>query len=143
MSEKERQQLYAEFSILNSLKHPNIVRYYDKEHIRDSKDLHLYMEYCSGGDLGKTIKELKQQKAHATEDYVWNIFSQIITALYRCHYGVDPPEADRNGTVHKPQGLRSKSQVMILHRDLKPENGRPPLHNGCVPNTEIFSLPRR
>ena len=106
MSEKERQQLYAEFSILNSLKHPNIVRYYDKEHIRDSKDLHLYMEYCSGGDLGKTIKELRERKTYASEDYVWNIFSQIVTALYRCHYGTDPPEADKSGIVHKPQGLR-------------------------------------
>lgn len=111
MSEKERQQLYAEFSILHSLKHPNIVRYYDKEHIRDSKDLHLYMEYCSGGDLGKTIKELKEQKAFATEDYVWNIFSQIVTALYRCHYGVDPPEADERGIVQKPQGLSMSFQT--------------------------------
>lgn len=114
MSEKERQQLYAEFSILHSLKHPNIVRYYDKEHIRDSKDLHLYMEYCSGGDLGKTIKELKERRAFATEDYVWNIFSQIATALYRCHYGVDPPEADKSGIVHKPQGLSRSSQPFHL-----------------------------
>jgi len=79
------------------------------------------MEYCSGGDLGKTIKELKAKKEYATEDYIWNIFSQIVTALYRCHYGVDPPSPDENGRI-KPPGLRLKNQVMILHRDLKPEN---------------------
>jgi NIMA (never in mitosis gene a)-related kinase len=25
-----------------------------------------------------------------------SIFSQLVTALYRCHYGVDPPEAGRD-----------------------------------------------
>ena len=121
MQDKEKEQLYAEFSILHSLKHPNIVGYYHRDHLRNSQDLHLYMEYCSGGDLGRIIKQLKTKKEYATEDYIWNIFSQIITALYRCHYGVDPPVPDENGTI-KPPGLRLKNQVMILHRDLKPEN---------------------
>lgn len=127
MSIKEREQLHAEFSILSSLRHPNIVAYYHREHLKLSQDVHLYMEYCGGGDLSKVIQKLKANDQYAEESFVWSIFTQLVTALYRCHYGVDPPEVGKNilgcGGVAKPQGLRSKTQVMILHRDLKPENG--------------------
>ncbi|KAK4696945.1 serine/threonine-protein kinase Nek2, partial [Lecanoromycetidae sp. Uapishka_2] len=126
MSQKEREQLHAEFSILNSLKHPNIVGYYHREHIKQNQELFLYMEYCGGGDLSKEIQKLKQKNQYADEDYVWSIFSQLVAALYRCHYGVDAPEAGTNvmgpNNGLKPLGLKGKNQVMILHRDLKPEN---------------------
>ncbi|KAL8968343.1 MAG: hypothetical protein Q9183_002505 [Haloplaca sp. 2 TL-2023] len=127
MGQKEREQLHAEFSILASLRHPNIVAYYHRHHLKDTQDLHLYMEYCGGGDLSKIIKTLIAKNQYADEAFVWSIFSQLATALYRCHYGVDPPEAGTNvlgltGEVKPPQGLRTKNQVMILHRDLKPDN---------------------
>ena len=128
MSQKEREQLYAEFSILNSLKHPNIVGYYHREHLKSTQDLHIYMEYCGGGDLGQYIKNLQTKNQYAEEEFVWSVFAQLVTALYRCHYGVDPPEVNRNflctDNTSRPTGLRTKNQVMILHRDLKPENGR-------------------
>ncbi|KAI4290335.1 MAG: hypothetical protein L6R35_000395 [Caloplaca aegaea] len=127
MGQKEREQLHAEFSILSSLRHPNIVAYYHRHHLKDTQDLHLYMEYCGGGDLSKLIKNLIAQNQFAEEAFVWSMFSQLATALYRCHYGLDPPEAGTNvlgltGEVKPPQGLRGKNQIMILHRDLKPDN---------------------
>jgi serine/threonine protein kinase len=129
MSQKEREQLTAEFNILSSLRHPNIVAYYHREHLKATQDLYLYMEYCGGGDLGMVIRDLKNSNKFAEEEFVWRIFSQLATALYRCHYGVDAPEAGSNvlGPVRKakPTGLRGKqAQVMILHRDLKPENSQ-------------------
>lgn len=129
MSQKEREQLHAEFSILSSLRHPNIVAYYQREHLKATQDLHLYMEYCGNGDLGRVIKQLKVNNQYAEEDFVWSIFAQLVTALYRCHYGVDAPDVGRNVTVlrndPKPKASDGKRQVMILHRDLKPENGEP------------------
>ncbi|MCJ1283036.1 G2-specific serine/threonine protein kinase [Xylographa opegraphella] len=126
MSQKEREQLQAEFSILNSLRHPNIVGYYHREHLKASQELHIYMEYCNGGDLSQVIKSLVARNQLAEEEYVWSIFAQLVTALYRCHYGADPPEVGKNfmgpDANVKPPGLRLKNQVMILHRDLKPEN---------------------
>ncbi|KAL9602032.1 MAG: hypothetical protein Q9219_002141 [cf. Caloplaca sp. 3 TL-2023] len=127
MGQKEREQLHAEFSILSSLRHPNIVAYYHRHHLKDTQDLHLYMEYCGGGDLSKLIKNLVAKNQYAEEAFVWSIFSQLATALYRCHYGLDPPEAGTNvlgmtGEVKPPGGLRGKNQIMILHRDLKPDN---------------------
>ncbi len=86
------------------------------------------MEYCGGGDLSKEIQKLKDNNQYASEEYAWSIFSQLIAAMYRCHYGVNAPEVGSNvmgqNTGLKPLGLKGKNQVMILHRDLKPENGR-------------------
>ena len=120
MSQKERDQLHAEFSILSSLNHPNIVGYFHREHLKQTQELYLYMEYCGGGDLGSVIKDLKRNKEYAQEEFVWKIFSQTITALYRCHYGVDPPEAGNDFSRQGPPP--SSKGKMILHRDLKPEN---------------------
>ncbi|KAJ5825304.1 hypothetical protein N7474_002442 [Penicillium riverlandense] len=125
MSQKEREQLTAEFNILSSLRHPNIVAYYHREHLKASQDLYLYMEYCGGGDLGMVIKNLKKTNKYAEEEFVWRILSQLVTALFRCHYGADPADVGSNilGPASKPAGLKGKQgQVTILHRDLKPEN---------------------
>jgi NIMA (never in mitosis gene a)-related kinase 2 len=126
MSIKEREQLHAEFSILSSLRHPNIVAYHQREHLKHSQDLHIYMEYCGNGDLAGVIKRLKTKNQLAEEEFVWSIFSQLVMALYRCHYGVDPPEVGRNflgGAPAKKVTGALKPHQMILHRDLKPENG--------------------
>ncbi|GKZ19292.1 G2-specific serine/threonine protein kinase [Aspergillus brasiliensis] len=125
MSQKEREQLTAEFNILSSLRHPNIVAYYHREHLKASQDLYLYMEYCGGGDLSMVIKNLKKTNKYAEEEFVWRILSQLVTALYRCHYGTDPVDVGSNilGPAPKPSGLKGKqAQMTILHRDLKPEN---------------------
>ena len=125
MSQKEREQLQAELSILKELRHPNIVAYYERNHIKVSQDLHLYMEFCGNGDLGKMIQDLKAKNQMAPEELVWSIFSQIVSALYRCHYGESPPPPGHNvmgaGPNAKP---RNNGKPMILHRDLKPENSR-------------------
>ncbi|KAG8629460.1 hypothetical protein KVT40_003325 [Elsinoe batatas] len=126
MSDKERHQLQAELNILRQLDHPNIVHYHEKEHHKESHDLHLYMEYCGNGDLGIMIKDLKARHAFADEELVWTVFAQLVSALYRCHYGEDPPSADSTavGLVKNAHPIKSKLACdrMILHRDLKPEN---------------------
>ncbi|KAH7392571.1 G2-specific protein kinase-like protein nimA [Pyrenochaeta sp. MPI-SDFR-AT-0127] len=124
MSQKEREQLQAELSILKELRHPNIVAYFERDHIKASQDLHLYMEYCGNGDLGRVIRDLKNKNQVCEEEFVWSIFSQIVSALYRCHYGEDPPAAGRNvmGLVGNAKPARDPRKPMILHRDLKPEN---------------------
>ncbi|KAK5991271.1 G2-specific protein kinase nim-1 [Cladobotryum mycophilum] len=124
MSQKEREQLHAEFQILSHLRHPNIVAYYHREHLKLSQDLHLYMEYCGNGDLGRVIKDLQVKGQRAQESFVWSIFSQLVLALYRCHYGVDPPEVGTNVLgLHGSSNPKTPTGTMtILHRDLKPEN---------------------
>ncbi|KAG9257753.1 kinase-like domain-containing protein [Emericellopsis atlantica] len=127
MSQKEREQLHAEFQILSHLRHTNIVAYYHREHLKLSQDLHLYMEYCGNGDLGRVIKDLQHKGQRAPENFVWSVFTQLSLALYRCHYGVNPPEVGTNvlgltqGTTHGAPKVPAGTMT-ILHRDLKPEN---------------------
>jgi NIMA (never in mitosis gene a)-related kinase len=128
MSQKEKEQLQAELSILKELKHPNIVQYFERDHLKNTLDLHLYMEYCGNGDLGQVIKGYKSRAERVPEDFVWSVFTQLVTALYRCHYGSDPPDAGRNVLGHfrndtKAFITKKSTQYVIIHRDLKPENG--------------------
>lgn len=139
MSQKEREQLSAEIQILKELRHPNIVQYYSRAHDRDTADVHLYMEYCGNGDLGKVIKQLKRDNKYADEEFVWSMFSQTVSALYRCHYGEDAPEVGGvSNVLASGRGLKphTKTGRMILHRDLKVCHHR----RLCDPSANFCSL---
>ena len=126
MSDKEKQQLGAELDILKTLRHPNVVQYYHRSHLKSSSDIHLYMEYCGNGDLGGYIKKMKKENVLAEEEFVWQIFAQLVSALYRCHEGEDAPGAGQAVAVRQTKAFQTKQGMrqVILHRDLKPENGK-------------------
>lgn len=67
MSQREKEQLHAEIRVLERLQHTNIVRYVSRHHVKASNELHLYMEYCSSGDLGTYIKRLQRNHSYADE----------------------------------------------------------------------------
>lgn len=67
MSQREKEQLHAEIRVLERLQHTNIVRYVSRHHVKASNELHLYMEYCSSGDLGGYIKRLSRNNTYADE----------------------------------------------------------------------------
>ena len=128
LHKRERDQLQAEFSILESLTHKNIVRYSHHERHDSTGDVYLYMEYCGGGDLGTVIEKLKTDSKNyhkrilAPEEFVWRVLSQLLSALYRCHYGRNPPPAGAEPGAAKPKTDDGNEPYMILHRDIKPEN---------------------
>lgn len=101
MSDKERSMIVSEVNILRELRHPNIVRYYDRIIDRESAKLYIIMEYCDGGDIATMIKRCKKDKTFLPEDMLWSILSQMIAALSACH---------------------NRKEGKILHRDLKPGN---------------------
>lgn len=122
MNQKEKAQLIAEFRILKSLVHPNIVQYLHHEHVAEAHMVYLYMEYCGGGDLAGLIRQCKEHGTRVSENLVWQIFTQLILALYRCHYNADPPPPGEilggGGDVTPPPN----PSTVILHRDIKPDN---------------------
>ena len=62
MLECEKQMLVSEVNLLRELKHPNIVRYYDRIIDRTNTTIYLVMEYCEGGDLSKLISKCKKER---------------------------------------------------------------------------------
>ena len=101
MKEKEKQQLVSEVNILRELRHPNIVKYYDRIIDKTNCKIYIVMEYCERGDIGQLIKKCKRENDFLSEDVIWKIFMQILLALQACH-------------------MREAGK--ILHRDIKPGN---------------------
>lgn len=119
MNSKERQQLIAECTILSQLKHENIVEFYSWDFNEQQEVLYLYMEYCSRGDLSGMIKHYKQEHKYIPEKVVWGILAQMLTALYKCHYGEELPSLT---TIYDRMKPPSKGRNIVIHRDLKPGN---------------------
>ncbi|ODV93151.1 hypothetical protein PACTADRAFT_25678, partial [Pachysolen tannophilus NRRL Y-2460] len=125
MNPKERSQLIAEFRILRELKHPNIVQYIHHDHIPEDHMVHLYMEYCDGGDLGGIIRKCRNNGEYVPEEIVWSIFTQILLALYRCHYGTESPPVGLNNLFNSngdPPPSTIDQRNVVIHRDIKPDN---------------------
>jgi NIMA (never in mitosis gene a)-related kinase len=101
MSDKEKQQLVAEVNILRELRHPHIVRYYDRIIDKASSKIFIVMEYCEGGDVGQIIKKCRRTQDYIAEEVIWKIFTQVVLALNECH---------------------SRREGKILHRDIKAGN---------------------
>lgn len=93
-------------NILRELKHPFIVRYYDRIIDKAATRLYIVMEFCEGGDLGAIIKNAKKTNQSVDEEFIWKVFAQLLLALKDCHR-------------HKDLSGKAKP---ILHRDLKPGN---------------------
>lgn len=75
MSEKEKSQLVSEVNILRELRHPNIVRYYDRLIDKEKSRIYIIMEFCEQGDMGQLIRRCKKSKEHIPEEMAWKILS--------------------------------------------------------------------
>ncbi|KAG5846316.1 hypothetical protein ANANG_G00113650 [Anguilla anguilla] len=103
MAEAEKQMLVSEVNLLRELKHPNIVRYYDRIIDRGNTTLYIVMEYCEGGDLSGLLTRCIKERRYLDEDFILRVLAQLALALKECH-------------------RRSDGGHTVLHRDLKPAN---------------------
>ncbi|XP_040920418.1 serine/threonine-protein kinase Nek2 [Toxotes jaculatrix] len=103
MGESEKQMLVSEVNLLRELKHPNIVRYYDRIIDRTNTMLYIIMEYCEGGDLSSLISRCIKERRYLEEQFILRVMAQLMLALKECH-------------------RRSDGRATVLHRDLKPAN---------------------
>ncbi|CCK72490.1 serine/threonine protein kinase KIN3 KNAG_0K01250 [Huiozyma naganishii CBS 8797] len=121
MNQKERQQLIAECKILSHLQHDNIVRFYSWDFNEQMQILYLYMEYCSQGDLQNLIATYKSERKYIPEQIIWNILTQLLLALYRCHYGEDLQPLNTIYDRMKKPTIKKDTNI-VIHRDMKPGN---------------------
>ncbi|XP_072218023.1 serine/threonine-protein kinase Nek2 [Leuresthes tenuis] len=103
MAESEKQMLVSEVNLLRELKHPNIVRYYDRIIDRTNATLYIVMEHCEGGDLSSLISRCIKERRYLEEQFILRVMAQLTLALKECH-------------------RRSDGRATVLHRDLKPAN---------------------
>ena len=89
-------EIIREVQILQSLDHPNIVKYH--ETYEDEKYIYLIMEYCDGGELFEAIMNKANELVQFTEEEAKGMMRKLLHAISHCH---------SNG---------------IAHRDIKPEN---------------------
>ncbi|NXS08982.1 NEK2 kinase, partial [Neodrepanis coruscans] len=101
MTEAEKQMLVSEVNLLRELRHPNIVRYYDRIIDRSSTTLYIVMEYCDGGDLASLIAKCAKER-HVKQAFILRVLTQLTMALKECH--------------------RRSDGGVTVHRDLKPAN---------------------
>ncbi|KAK2864185.1 hypothetical protein Q7C36_003339 [Tachysurus vachellii] len=104
MAEVEKQMLVSEVNLLRELRHPNIVRYYDRIIDRTNTTLYIVMEFCEGGDLATLITKCIKERRYLEEEFILCVMTQVSLALKECH------------------GRKNDGGSTVLHRDLKPAN---------------------
>ena len=123
-------QAQNECNILSQLKHPNIVRYVDFD--INSREAVLFMEACFGtlrdymalygyglGIDGVIISNSTLSSSPSEripEAIIWNIISQLASALLLCH--------DGKYTDWDDDQSQQGAWKAVIHRDIKPSNSK-------------------
>lgn len=96
MNDKAREKCLKEVRLLQSLYHPNIIRYMDSFIMEN--DLIIVYEWAAAGDLKRQLRKAQERGVGFEERVIWKYFSQICNAMQHMH------------------------EKRIMHRDLKPAN---------------------
>ena len=104
--------LNNEINILQSLKHPNIVKLED---IKKTKThFYLTMEYCNGADLPKALEKYKERYGKPfSEEIVQHLMTQLISAIKYIH---------EKGIIHKNINLENIMLNFENEKDIKDLN---------------------
>lgn len=96
MTNRQRLGAVNECQLMARTSSPFIVRYYDSFlTVEPQQELHIVMEYCSGGDMSNY---LKSHQSPLPESTIWRFLIQMTLAVAELH------------------------KQRILHRDLKTSN---------------------
>lgn len=83
IDEKSREKCLKEVRLLQSLDHPNIIRYLDS--FITENDLVIVVEWAAAGDLKRQLRKAQERGVGFEERVVWKYFSQICDAMQHMH----------------------------------------------------------
>jgi len=98
MNKKEVSDTLNEIRFLASLRHKNIVAYFESFLDKNDTELCIIMEYCGMGDLAAKIERYRKRRRYIDERQIWQYLAQTCDALK---------------TIH---------EAGIMHRDVKAAN---------------------
>ena len=96
-SEKEKNNLKKEPQILQMIKNPYIIQFY--EYFEEDNKLYICMEYCENNNLDTYIKKEIKNKNKISQNFIWKVAYQVLNALKYLHI-----------------------EKKMVHKDIKPEN---------------------
>jgi serine/threonine protein kinase len=88
MNQASRDKCLKEIQLLQSLKHPNIIRYEDSYIDLATKELVIVLQWARGGDLKKLIKKVKGGQAKITEfseGMIWKYAAELAGGIAYMH----------------------------------------------------------
>lgn len=97
VSEKEKNNLKKEPQILQMIKNPYIIQFY--QDFEEDNKLYIVMEYCENNDLNSYINKEKKNNNKISESFIWKVAYQVLNALKYLHI-----------------------EKKMVHKDIKPEN---------------------
>ena len=83
IDDKAREKTLHEVRLLQSLDHPNVIRYMDS-FITDN-DLVIVFEWAAAGDLKRQLRKAQERGVGFEERVIWKYFSQICDAIQHMH----------------------------------------------------------
>jgi len=98
MSKKEVEDTLNEVRFLASVRHQNIVGYFESFLDKGDKEICIIMEFCGCGDLSSKVERYRKRRQYIDENVIWAYLVQCMSALYHLH------------------------KAGVMHRDIKPAN---------------------
>lgn len=95
LSYTEKAKIVDKLNSLIALNCQNIIHYHNCFVDKDAGTINLVMDYYGQGDLLTKIKQNAKSQTQFTDDFIWNVVTDIALALYECH-SHNPPIANRN-----------------------------------------------
>ena len=81
-------RIEVEVQLLQSIKHPHVICYFNTYFSRDQNDvilIHIVMEFAGGGTLDETIQKQKHKGVHFETGQLTRWLSQLTSALQHIH----------------------------------------------------------
>jgi calcium-dependent protein kinase len=111
LSEQAIADIKEEIQILQTLDHPNIIKYF--ETFENEKFMYLVMEHCEGGELFDRLTD--EEAGQFTEQEAAQIMKKLFHAISHCHsHGITHRDLKPENIMYKKKDDKTNSEIKII-----------------------------